>query len=70
MCLYGCGLDDFSHTLTWLQSRIPVAMLTAASLCKDVSRPCSQAAAPPSGGEAKPGTQVAGIKVMQKTTSK
>ena len=70
MCLNGCGLDDFSHALKRLLSCIPVAMLTAALLCKDVARPCSQAAAPPSGGEAKPGTQVAGIKAMAKTTSK
>ena len=70
MWLYGCGLDDFSHTLKWPQSRTPVAMLTAALLCKDVARPCAKAAAPASGGEAKPGTHVAGIKVMAKTASK
>ena len=52
MCLNGCGLDDFSHTLKWLLSCIPVAMLTTALLCKDVARPCHKAADPPSGGEA------------------
>ena len=48
-----------------------MSCLTASLTCEDVANPCAKAApAPSSKSEAKPGTQVASIKVMAKTTSK